>query len=380
MDDGFYYPVVNEENCIHCDQCENVCPFYNSKRKLQDCQTYHCYYGWHKNEDTRKKSTSGGAFSAIAECVIENDHDAVVYGAVYDDKWRVCHRGIDTRIGLDELRQSKYVQSDMGNCYSEIRKRLNQNEQVLFCGTPCQVDGLRLFLGKDYEKLFLVDFVCHGVTSPLIFKSYILYLENKHGSRVRMFRFRDKVTRGNVSSLGHTTIVFDNGIKKSSEFNLYLGAYINGLMQRMSCETCHYASHHRRSDITLGDFWGIEEIIPKLRKQFNKGISLILSNSDKGQAICRKLSKRMYLVETELSYAFNGRNAQLEKPVQVNNKNRRLYANVQKIGVIFALAKALGSRKLLSMHYGWIKNSVKAHLPKEVYRWMVFIKRSLYQL
>ena len=186
---------------------------------------------------------------------------------------------------MERLGHSKYVQSDLGNCYSDIRTRLHLDEHVLFCGTPCQVDGLRLFLGKEYEKLLLVDFVCHGVTSPLIFREYISYLEKIQGSNVRTFRFRDKVTIGKISTLAHTTIIFDNNRIRSSECNLYLGAYINGLMQRVSCVKCPYANHHRRSDLTLGDFWGIEDAIPKLKDQLNKGISLILSNSEKGHWI-----------------------------------------------------------------------------------------------
>lgn len=378
LDDGFFYPEVIEEICVHCDKCVNVCPIHQSKKTLQSGQTLDCYYGWHKNESTRMKSTSGGAFSAIAELVLENSNSSV-YGALYDDDLRVRHRGIDSQNGLDRLRQSKYIQSDLGNCYSEIRERLNHHEQVLFCGTPCQVDGLRLFLGKDYEKLLLVEFICHGVTSPAIFKAYIQHLEKKFGSRVRMFRFRDKVTVGNVSSLAHTTITFENGRRTSSECNFYLRAYINGLMQRVSCEKCPYARHDRRSDILLGDFWGIEDIIPRLKDESHKGISLILSNTEKGRAICGKLSDRMCLVQTELSYAFNGKNMQLEKPVQANKKKRQLYSDVNKMGVHLALAKVLGFRNLLLMYYGCCKNGVKAYLPPKVYRWMVLRKRLLRQ-
>ena len=376
LDDGFIYPEIDEESCVHCDKCVNVCPIYQSEKTLQGCQTLDCYYGWHKNESTRMQSTSGGAFSAIAELVLENNNSSV-YGALYDDDFCVRHRGIDSQNGLDRLRQSKYIQSDLGNCYSEIRQRLNHHEKVLFCGTPCQCDGLRLFLGKEHEKLLIVEFICHGVTSPAIFKTYIRHLEKKYGSRIKMFRFRDKITVGNVSSLGYTSILFENGRRRSSESNLYLHAYINGLMQRVCCEKCPYASHYRRSDITLGDFWGIEDIIPRLKDEFNKGISLIMSNTEKGRAICGKLTDRMYLIQTEVSYAFNGNNMQLEKPVQANKKKRQLYSDVNKVGIQLALAKALGFRRLLLMYYGWCKNTFKAYLPQKVYRWIVLLKHTL---
>lgn len=375
LDDGFFYPEVDEELCIHCDKCVKVCPIHQFKNTTEERQAQHCYFGWHKDESIRMKSTSGGTFSAIAELVLKN-RNSTVYGALYDGDWSIRHSGISTGDGLDQLRQSKYIQSDTGNCYSEIRHKLDSNEQVLFCGTPCQVDGLRRFLGKEYAKLLLVDFVCHGVTSPAIFKKYIETLEHKEGARVTGVRFRDKVMKGNLSSISYTTIVFENGRTRSSECNLYLRAYVNGLMQRLSCEKCPYASRHRRSDITLGDFWGIEERLPQLKDEFHSGISLILSNTEKGHQMCKQLTDNMCLVETEISYAFDGRNVQLERPVEANKKKRQLYKDVKEIGVHMALAKGLGLRYLILMYCRWCINIAKAYLPKRVYGSMVFLKRS----
>ena len=376
LDDGFFYPEVNEERCVHCDKCVNVCPIQQAKNTTGEKQAHHCYFGWHKDESIRMKSTSGGTFSAIAESVLKNRNSAV-YGALYDGDWSIRHRGISTLDGLEQLRQSKYVQSDIGDCYSDIRDRLDSDEHVLFCGTPCQCDGLRHFLGKEYDRLLLVDFVCHGVTSPVIFKKYIESLEQKEGARVTGVRFRDKVTKGNVSSIAHTTIVFENRKTRSSECNLYLRAYINGLMQRLSCERCPYASRYRRSDVTLGDFWGIDEIHPHLKDEFHKGISLILSNTEKGRHMCEQLTDNMCMVETEDLYAFNGRNAQLLRPVEANKQKRQLYRDVKEIGVQLALAKGLGLRYLILMYCRWCMSRVKASLPKRVYGWMVFLKHSL---
>jgi coenzyme F420-reducing hydrogenase beta subunit len=279
--------------------------------------------------------------------------------------------------GLEQLRQSKYIQSEIGDCYSEISDKLNNDEHVLFCGTPCQVDGLQHFLGKEYEKLLLVDFVCHGVSSPVIFKKYIESLEQKEGARVKDLRFRDKVTKGNVSSIAYTTIVFENGKTRSSECNLYLRAYMSGLMQRSSCESCPFANRYRRSDITIGDFWGIEEILPQLKNEFHRGISLILSNTEKGRQMCEQLTNKMFITETEVSYAFNGKNAQLERPVKANERKEQLYENVEEIGVMLALAKGLGLRYLTALYYKCFINKVKASLPKRMYGWMVTLKHSL---
>ena len=376
LDDGFFYPEIDEELCVHCDSCVNVCPIHQSKNTSEAKQAQHCYYGWHRDEGIRMKSTSGGTFSAIAELVLKN-RNSTVYGALYGDDWSVRHRGIGTLDGLEQLRQSKYVQSEIGDCYSEIRDRLDSDEHVLFCGTPCQVDGLRHFLGKEYTRLLLVEVICHGVTSPVIFKKYIESLEQKEGSRVKRVRFRDKVTKGNVSSIAHTTIVFENSRTRSSECNLYLRAYMKGLMQRLSCEKCPYASRYRRADITLGDFWGIEVILPQVKDEFHRGISLILSNTEKGRHICEQLADNMCMVETEVSYAFNGRNVQLERPIEANERRRQLFRDVKNIGVHLALAKGLGFRYLIVMYCRWCISRVKASLPKRVYGWTVFLKRSL---
>jgi len=376
--DGFFYPEIDLEACIQCNKCVNVCPFHRSKKSFQGNSILVCYYGWHLDEITRMNSTSGGAFSAIAESILETSNSRV-YGACYNDTWRVCHKGTNSGNGLEALRQSKYIQSDLENTYAEIRDYLNLDGHVLFCGTPCQVDGLRCYLGKDYEKLLLLEFICHGVTSPAIFKSYIRSLEKQYGAPVKTFRFRDKVTIGNLLSLGHTTITFENGKKWSSECNLYLRAYMAGLMQRASCEKCPYATPQRRADITVGDFWGLEDILPELKNQSRKGISLILGNTPKGRAICRNLSEKMHLVQTEIAHAFNGINKQLEKPVQSNKNKLRLYGDIDKLGIQLALARAIGIKSLLEIYYGWFINRIKAYLPVKIYRTMVLIKRTIHR-
>lgn len=378
MDDGFLYPEINHEVCIHCDKCLEVCPFHQTDRSLRECQSLNCFYGWHHNEDTRAQSTSGGAFSALAELFLEREN-SFVYGALYDEKWHVRHKGIHSQDDLDKLRQSKYIQSDLGNSYREIKEKLKEHSHVLFCGTPCQVDGLRLFLGKEKEfaNLLLLEFICHGVTSPVMFQSYIRHIEKKNSARVSMFRFRDKVKVGNILSLGHTTIMFENGKKHTSECNLYLRGYIRGLMHRESCEKCPYASPYRRADITIGDFWGAEDAIPMLKSETSKGISLILANTKKGNFACDKLVNRMHLVPTKLSYAFNKRNEQLSNPVAAYSNKKRLQNDVNRFGAPVALARALGAGYLISMFYGWVIMRIKGYLPSRLYKAMVSIKRNL---
>lgn len=374
--DGFKYPAIDQEHCVKCGKCVVVCPIHQANNRSPQQQLQNCFYGWHKNSAIRLKSTSGGTFTAIAEQVLKNSKSAI-YGALYDENWTVRHSGATELSGLEQLRQSKYVQSEIGDCYIGVKDRLENDEYVLFCGTPCQVDGLRCYLGEEYENLLLVDLICHGVTSPAVFKKYIESLETKEGQRVKKVRFRDKVKKGNVLSLSHTTIVFENGATKSSSCNLYLRAYMKGLMQRQCCEKCPYSSPVRISDVTIGDFWGIENIISQLSGELSKGLSLILANTKKGRLLCGKLTGNMNIVETEVSYAFNGNNKQLEKPIEATRKKIDFYQNVLEDGVILALLKGLGVRSLVTMYYRCAFTSVKAYLPQRVYRLMVFLKRSL---
>ncbi|MGB3209079.1 MAG: Coenzyme F420 hydrogenase/dehydrogenase, beta subunit C-terminal domain [Desulforhopalus sp.] len=371
--DGFSYPVINEEACIDCAKCYNACPFHESNKSAEHVQKTRCYYGWHNNDYIRKDSTSGGAFSAIAE-VVFNQNNTTVYGALFDENWTVCHKGIDKLDDLDSLRQSKYVQSEIGNCYVEIRGKLQNDEHVLFCGTPCQVHGLRTFLRKDYDKLLLVDFICHGVTSPAAFHMYICSLEKSEKSSVTNFRFRDKVSRGNIKSLAYTTIEFENKKSKSTEINSYLMAYMKGVMQRASCEKCPYATLHRQSDLTMGDFWGIENYVHNIKKEFYKGISLILSNTEKGHLICNKLSKVMTLTETDVSWALNGKNAQLIKPVSGNINKKQFFVDSKTMPIRLALLKGIGLKDIFLLYLGAFKSSIKANLPRVIYNWLLSLR------
>ena len=189
LGDGFSYPTIKEEQCVKCHLCRNICPISEAKTSEKPEQDHDCYYGWHNNETIRRESTSGGAFSAIAELILEEQGS--IYGAMYGDDFKVCHTEATNKNDLRKLRQSKYVQSEIGDCYIKIKEKLSENKKVLFCGTPCQVHGLSSFLQKKYHNLILVDFICHGVTSPSLFNAYLKSLEKRKKSKVNEIRFRD---------------------------------------------------------------------------------------------------------------------------------------------------------------------------------------------
>lgn len=179
--EGFVYPEVDMRKCVECNICTQVCPFINPYPISKSKQAYACKS---KDETVRISSSSGGIFSLIADYFL--DRGGVVFGAGFDENMKLVHQSVDTKEALKLLRGSKYVQSDMGNCFSEAKMLLDDGKLVLFSGTPCQISGLRHFLNKGYDNLFCADVVCHGVPSPSVWKSYVSYQEKKPGLACKM--------------------------------------------------------------------------------------------------------------------------------------------------------------------------------------------------
>ena len=192
-DDGFKYPIVDVGKCINCGLCEKACPYNNEYIKKNIYDKSIAYGGWNNDDEIRKKSTSGGIFSAISKYILNNN--GVVCGAIYNEKFEVVHEIIDNIDDLEKIYGSKYVQSDLKDNFRRIKKYLNDGRLVLFSGTPCQVSGLNSFLVKEYENLYTCDIVCHGVPSPKVFEKYKRELEEANNSEILNINFRDKVSR-----------------------------------------------------------------------------------------------------------------------------------------------------------------------------------------
>lgn len=192
--EGFLYPEIDSNKCIECDKCRKICPVVNAdegkEKNIRDTVYPVAYGGWNLDNDIRLESSSGGAFSVMAEKILEQK--GRVYGCALDNHMKAVHIGVDTKKQLYKLRGSKYVQSEMGNIYREIKSVLETGRKIMFVGTPCQVAGLNSYLGKYYENLIKVDFICHGVPSPKVFKSYIKHLEKGKGGKIITFKFRNK--------------------------------------------------------------------------------------------------------------------------------------------------------------------------------------------
>ena len=288
---GFLYPVVDKDKCVECGLCEKVCAFNDHYDTSLNLPQPDAYAARHKDMQEVETSRSGAAFIAISDYVLENG--GVVYGAGYTDPFRVAHKRAATKEERDGFKGSKYVQSDLDHVFRQIKKDLKDGLTVLFSGTPCQTAGLNSYIGnKLRENLILADIVCHGVPGPYLWRDCIAYLEKKQGDRICRVDFRDKQKYGWATH--HETFKFVNG----EEMN-FARLFYQHIMFRHSCGICHYANTKRPSDITLADFWGWEKTDPDINKD-DKGVSLILVNTEKGRKIFDSVKDSMTVVPAKL--------------------------------------------------------------------------------
>lgn len=293
-DEGFLYPFIDEAKCTNCGMCKKACPslnkseIYNGNGKNPDC------YAVMADDEIRLKSSSGGAFTLIADYIL--DKGGYVCGAAFVGQ-KVQHIIINKKDDMDKLRGSKYVQSNTTNIYSEIKNLLKKDNFILFTGTPCQVAGLYGFLGEHYEKLYTVDLICHGVPSQKIFDMYLK--EVTQGEFINT-NFRDKITGWDVYT---TTTTTTKGIYSyTKEQCLFLNAFLKNMCLRPSCGTCPFTSTQRESDITIGDFWAIERFDKKLNDK--NGTSLVLLNSANGKKLYEHIKTNIKILKkVPLEYA-----------------------------------------------------------------------------
>ena len=318
--EGFWYPVVDKAKCVDCGLCEKVCPeLHIDELKKNDNNPPVTIAAINKNMRVRWDSTSGGAFSALAEVMY--GMGGYVSGAVYDDNFLV-HNYISNNPGdLARLRSSKYLQSNAEGLYKEIRELLRKGEKVLACGTPCQMAALRSFLHKDYENLIIVDFICRGVNSPKVYRKYLDSLERKYGGKVVYVKAKNK-------ELGWRNltrkVVFDNGkvyygVRMDDDFRR---GYHTNVFCRPSCYACRYKGFPRMADITIADYWGIEKVDKNLDN--NIGTSMILLNSKKGERYFEMAKQRMEWEQTNFESILPG-NVALRLPIEPAKIDRRQF-------------------------------------------------------
>lgn len=290
--EGSWYPKVDYDRCLYCEKCIDVCPTLNYKVIKNDPIAYACI---NKNETVRIESSSGGLFSLIAEKII--DDGGVVFGAGFNENFEVVHSYVDNKEELEKFRGSKYVQSNIGKSFSKVKEILESGRKVLFSGTPCQIAGIKSFLGKSYEKLLCIDVICYGVPLPDVWEKYLRYREKAEGSLIKKISFRNKNEGWRQFSM---SILFEDGTEyiKNFEEDYYLKAYTQNLTLRLSCYACNFKTLHRQSDITIADFWGIENIFPELDD--DRGTSLIFINSTYGRFIFEQIKDKILFKKVDI--------------------------------------------------------------------------------
>lgn len=316
--EGFLRPKIGD-TCILCRKCERVCPGLNPPKDGASPAAVHAV--WNQDEAVQKASSSGGFFSLLAGSVLEQG--GAVFGAVLEGHTvrHTCARSLEE---LAPMRGSKYVQSDAAGCFQAGKELLDQNIPVLFSGTPCQIDGFRRFLGQEYSSLLTCDLVCHGVPSPAVFSAYLDRLEADRGSAVTGVRFKDK-----SHGWQHPwfTVSFADGSSYTEDFNrtTYGRGFGMQLFLRPCCEQCFYTNPGRRpADFTLADFWGLDPnlALPVPREQ---GISMVMVNTPKGEAVFSALKPLLGQVERPIEEAIQG-NPRLISPLHANPRRGAFFA------------------------------------------------------
>lgn len=334
---GFLYPRIDVGKCVECGACKKVCAFQNELARRQPQRVYAIAS---KNNDLVTNSASGGLFATMAMYVLE--HGGCVYGAIMqheEHELHIRHACCETKEDLYRFQGSKYVQSSLGNIFKDIQMKLKNDILVLFSGTPCQVDALKLFLKKEYSNLLTVDIVCHGVPNEQIFNDYIHYIEKKIGGEIREFKFRDK-SLGWGYNLTAKYIQEDGSIRyhrTASSDSSYFDMFINSIILRENCYHCKYTNGKRTGDITIGDYWGIEDEHPEALEQNGgrlsekSGISVSFLNSDKGISFFDEIKEQFDYYESTFEKVAK-RNTQLVHPVKLTKARGNVLEMYRKWG------------------------------------------------
>lgn len=283
-DEGFRYPRVNASECVDCGLCSQVCPIQNVPQTVSPKGGF-AYQS--ANQEVLFSSSSGGLFTALAnQCLRQGGR---VFGARFNERWEVEHTGVDTLQGVEALRTSKYVQSRVGQTFREVADTLSKGIPVLFCGTPCQVAALQRYLRKNKELLTCVDFVCHGVPSPLVWRKWLSAVFA--GRKISAVNFRSKPEGWNNYHLEvrlESGEVFSYAIPDSA----YTKAFSANIMLRPSCYRCQMHGEHHSSDLTMADFWGVEHVKDVADMADNRGVSLAIAQTEKGANLLKEIGAR----------------------------------------------------------------------------------------
>ncbi|MBQ8658548.1 MAG: Coenzyme F420 hydrogenase/dehydrogenase, beta subunit C-terminal domain [Clostridia bacterium] len=348
---GHVYPVIEELRCLECGVCKKVCPQNKLPNLIVPQKTYAAFS---LDEKERKIASSGGLASYFTRKILENG--GVVYGCSSNLKDRkICHIRCENKEQAQELRGSKYVQSSMEDCYQHCKTDLLEGKEVLFIGLPCQIAGLKSFLGKEQEHLTTVDLICHGVAPQKLLFEHLVDCKSEAGTNIS---FRSPSGYRLIVRKAEQTLLNVNSID-----DLYYIGFLAGLYFRKSCYQCRYATKERIGDLTLGDFWGLGKEIP-FDGDIKDGVSLLLVNTDKGGSLLARYREGLFFVERTLQEA-QKENQNLVHPSPKHRNTEKFSLIYSKQGFKKAAKKCL---KKEILKYKIVKISEKSGLVRTMVR------------
>ena len=362
--DGFIKPFVDQTKCKKCKRCINICPQLKSSKLNMPIKVYAAFC---KNVEKHLSGSSGSVFGAVAEKILEKD--GIVFGCEMDMNFNVKHVEISNINQLARIKKSKYVQSDINNSFAKVEEYLKNDKYVLFSGTPCQIESLKNFLNKEYDKLITVDVLCHGVPNNRIFKDFIEYFETKHNCKIKEFDFRYK----NKKIGKYITRIKTS---KNREFfypwqgTSYTFLFMNDYILRESCYDCKYVTLKRVSDISLGDYWNIEKKIIKFNN--NLGTSMVLINSEKGLDIFNEIKNSFEYIETDCEDAVKS-NLTLWKKIPKPEERDEIIRDYIQYG--YKRLELFYKKKCKKRKYYIFAMNCKRYLPNKFYRLFLNIKK-----
>ena len=380
--EGFWYPKVDLDLCVDCDLCDDTCAelHIDELKNTGTTTSPSVFAATYNNLDIRIKSTSGGIFSALAEQMYQRG--GYVGGAIYTENFSVKHIISNNPEDLNKIRGSKHFESETAGLFLEIERLLKNGEKVLICATPCQIASLRLFLREEYENLVTVDFICLGINSPKVFKKHLESLEKKYDSKTLSIQAKNKDL--GWRSLAYK-IKFENGetyLRQGKDDPFIKGFVREHINCRPTCYECKYKGFPRISDITLGDFWGIEKIDKTIDD--NLGTSVVLVNSTKGSVFFESIKDKIEIRSLSLADCLPGNQALLYSlPLPIINRDI-FYDDVDKLPFNKVEEKYLSSKVKLIINIekviGFIKNKIKqiGYRPKAYFQliWINLLRKN----
>lgn len=363
-EEGFLYPHIDESLCVSCGQCITVCAFQKGIKNKKDFKPPLGFAIRHKKEEIREQSRSGGMFTALTDYILSKG--GTVYGAGYGKHFVVLHKRAQTKEERDEFRGSKYVQSDMGDCFRQVKKDLEDGKKVLFSGTACQVAGLRKYLKRRYYNLFTIDLVCHGTPSPKVWEDFLCMREKELHGAISSVSFRDKEDYGWAAH--YESITID---EKKYYSRIYTKLFYQNAVLRPACYQCRYTKKERPGDITLADFWGHEKAVPGFHED-NRGVSLVLINSNRGKQLFDVVKKNVYYKDTT-GYPY--RHTNMKHPSNCPEFREQFWKDYKDYGFAY-ISEHYANHKFTPYWKVQLKKVIPKRLWKYLKRWYLHFNKS----